>query len=154
MLTLSLQDFSFGSCQDISRVLCTIQLFSSHRIRVSGLNSDTMARPPRRLPKAPMSLSEVLATAITSKSKGIAMQAMIKYFRPPNGERPSIPTIDTARLNGANQRATAVKLDAFAPSLIAIDASRAGIAFSVRWSKIFNLPSTSLMSISTSSRAF
>lgn len=126
---------------------------STYPTCVSGLKSATRARPPRRRPNAFINLSDVFATTITNISSGIAIQPMIQSFRPPNWEWPSIATIETERLSGANQRATAVRLDCFLPSLIAIDASSAGTAFSVRWSRTFNLFLTSSMSTQISSRA-
>lgn len=86
VLMLSLLSSRSDSAMTYLECFVPIQRFSIHRLRVSGLNRDTRARPPLRLPKALMSLSEVLATAMASRSNGIAMQAMIKYFRPPNEE--------------------------------------------------------------------
>lgn len=55
------------------------------------------------------------------------MQAMIQYLYPPKRELPSILTSEIDRLSGANHKAVAVRLDALAPSLMAIDASKADI---------------------------
>lgn len=101
-----------------------------------------------------MRLSVVFATTITTSSRGIVMHAMIQYFRPPKADRPSMLTIEIARLKGAKQRAIAVKLDAFAPSVMPIDANKAGIALSVLCDSTANIALTSLASISTRSNAF